>query len=225
MCQKCERQHFSCDEYAIDIIKKHNEATETCILQHDVFKFVNLDRRMLRRWVASVLWRAHVSSRPEFFDVDIGLQWASQIRKDMEVNGDFHYVDAIIEWLPDIVYAAAYGVYECNASPPKSQWAILVPHIKITAFIGTENLNQNRLRVLENNAFLDIPQKYLSLSHEFDNDDFVIVSKCYDQDLLQMFRQCIEAQKTNEISRKLLEKDMQRIAEAEHKRGIINERT
>jgi hypothetical protein len=50
-----------------------------------------VDKRKIRAFLASVLWRCSVSKQPEVADVSVGAVYEDKMRQDLLHGGDFGY--------------------------------------------------------------------------------------------------------------------------------------
>lgn len=209
LCDECETKQFACDDYAISTLKQHKEAKEVTIGQQGAFLFDSPNRRTLRRWMASVLWRASVSSQDIFKDVELEPAWATRIRDELAFDGDFNFIDAIVEWLQKPIYKAIYGVFE--VSPDQSQWQILVPNLKISVFMKKETDHGNLNSIPNTKPAL--PESLYSISSKYDAEKWAIPLKDDDADLCIMLVNARDAQSHNKASCKMLEKDVRHLLE------------
>lgn len=202
LCEECEKKQFACDNYAISMLKQHEGAKIVTIGQQSAFLFDSPDRRLLRRWIASVLWRASVSSQDIFNDVDLKPFWATKIHDELDSDDDFNFIDAIVEWLHKPIYQAIYGVYE--VSPDQSQWQILAPNLKISVFSRNESDYGNVNSSPSNKPGL--PESLYSISSKYGAEKWAILIKDDDDDLCAMLADVRDAQLHNQTSCKMLKK-------------------
>ena len=100
LCPECEERLKKYDTRACEVLRQCKTARMVNVLKdHSLIvftKFTILDRRLLRGFLASLLWRMSVTKQKEFFDVTIGEQYEDRIAKDILNDGSFSYVDALI---------------------------------------------------------------------------------------------------------------------------------
>lgn len=101
VCQSCEHEIFApLDEYAINVFSRmitakrwsKGEGTEIAV-------FESVDRRRLRAFLGSLLWRCSASVLPECRFVDIGRSYEKRIAEDLLSDGQLSYIDAITTYL------------------------------------------------------------------------------------------------------------------------------
>lgn len=101
LCDNCEHKYFNRpDTYAIEVFrdfkggKRHDlrfPDAERC--QYYIVKGV--DRRLLRAFFASVLWRFSVSNLDFAGTVHIGRKYEDRIAHDLMNDGPFNWIDAV----------------------------------------------------------------------------------------------------------------------------------
>lgn len=99
LCDECEHRYFYApDDYAICIYRDLQES-EAKVDQTNknlrYLRFGSVDRRMLRMFFASVLWRCSVAQCAELKDFSIGEVYERRIAADILSNGTFDYIDAV----------------------------------------------------------------------------------------------------------------------------------
>ena len=101
VCQSCEHEVFApLDEYAINVFSRmvsakrwrEGEGSEVAV-------FENVNRRMLRAFLGSLLWRCSASELPECRCIDVGRVYAERIAGDLLSEGKLSYIDAIVIYL------------------------------------------------------------------------------------------------------------------------------
>jgi len=101
LCDNCEHKYFYCpDAYAIELFRdlKGGEKQEMCSVdgrrcQYYIFRGV--DRRLLRSFFASVLWRFSVSNLDCVGTVNVGKIYEDRIAHDLKNDGSFNWIDAV----------------------------------------------------------------------------------------------------------------------------------
>lgn len=103
ICDDCEHAIFSpLDDYAIRIYNAMEGAKKIDLENREkipraakLIIYPTVDRRKLRMFFASVLWRCHISSQKELKDLEIGEYYAEKIRRDLIDKKEMNYIDAI----------------------------------------------------------------------------------------------------------------------------------
>ena len=101
LCQKCEHEIFApLDEYACKIlIRKDFQSSSSRDLTGRGVRILSgkgIERRLLRRFLASFLWRCSVSRVQEMAEVDIGNHYEVLIGRDLLDEKPCDYIDALI---------------------------------------------------------------------------------------------------------------------------------
>lgn len=100
-CDECEHKILApLDDYAVGVYRDKRKTTSIevkHITSRDwqLIVFDSVDRKSLRAFFASLLFRCSVSNLMELSNVSIGNKYESRIRSDLLNKGDFSYVDAI----------------------------------------------------------------------------------------------------------------------------------
>lgn len=99
ICHECEHNILApYDEYATKIYC-HGENAHVISADNapncKILVFEDVDRRLLRGFWASLLWRFSIARLPELEDFSIGPIYEERIRTDMLNNGDFEYIDSL----------------------------------------------------------------------------------------------------------------------------------
>lgn len=97
------------DDYAIKVIRDKKGAIRVDLPNEaplGMFVFEGVDKKKIRAFLGSVLWRCSVSKQPEVKDISIGNVYEERIRDDMLNDGDFSYVDMLLRYLTDPVHGA-----------------------------------------------------------------------------------------------------------------------
>ena len=126
VCDKCEHEILSpLDQYAIRIYRDQEKgermlihvSTRQCI---SCVIMPNVDRRKLRGFFASLLWRCSMSQYVAFDSIDIGKTYCSRIAKDLLSEGEFNYIDAFgYTYLPNEEDCIANGLLDGFVLPRK----------------------------------------------------------------------------------------------------------
>lgn len=134
LCLSCEHNIMApLDDYAIQIYRDFKDAVwfnvssfgqdikvvaeRNGIGCSNVGLIKNVDRRRLRAFFASLLWRCHVSTLQELSSVDIGQKYEKSIREDLLNDGNFEYIDAI-------AFSFTSSAHECLTMPFKKRYCV-----------------------------------------------------------------------------------------------------
>jgi hypothetical protein len=78
LCAECERKlNLNYDAYGIAVLRGHKGSVQQ--LAHTV-ELLNIDRRRLRMFILSVLWRISVSSHPNYSNIDLPHEFEEELR-------------------------------------------------------------------------------------------------------------------------------------------------
>ena len=99
LCDECEHRYFyEPDDYAIRIYRDLQESEAKVDQTNKSLRYLRfglVDRRLLRMFFASVLWRCSVAQCAELKDFSIGKVYERRISADILSNGAFDYIDAV----------------------------------------------------------------------------------------------------------------------------------
>ena len=99
LCDECEHRYFyEPDDYAIRIYRDLQESEAKVDQTNKNLRYLlfgSVDRRLLRIFFASVLWRCSVAQCAELKDFSIGKVYERRIAADILSNGTFDYIDAV----------------------------------------------------------------------------------------------------------------------------------
>ena len=125
-CQDCEHRYFQDpDDYGIKIYRdfkwaEHNEVLASNGQVGRWWLFPDVNRYLLRAFIASVLWRCSVSSQDGVRDFKLGDYYEDRIADDLKHGGRFEYVDAVaIVFEASNLPEAIQGVNESLILPQK----------------------------------------------------------------------------------------------------------
>lgn len=145
VCQNCEHDILEpLDDYAIKVLRdkqglfdqvSHPDAKDTKFL---VFK--DVDKRKLRHFFASVLWRVSVSKQLELKTTSLGSFYEEKIREDLYNEGNIDYLDIFTFFLTDPMHNAFFMPYRNKIKPMDTAidsqtvngWVLQFPNISIT---------------------------------------------------------------------------------------------
>ncbi len=112
LCHHCEQDILApLDDYAIRVIRDKEGAFRIDLpaeAQMGRWVFPEVDKRKIRAFIASVLWRSSVSQQLELKDVSIGEVYEERIRRDLQLCGKFDYVDMVLCYLTDPIHGAFF---------------------------------------------------------------------------------------------------------------------
>jgi len=110
LCDCCEHGIMQpLDDYAIKIIRDRIGAYRISLPSQDLtglWVFNGTNKRTLRAFIASILWRVSVSKQKELEDVSVGDAYEERLRQDLVRGGEFDYVDMLLIYLTDPMHAA-----------------------------------------------------------------------------------------------------------------------
>jgi len=144
LCDRCEHDVMEpLDNYAIKVIRDKTDAFRISVPAdpaHGVWVFNNADKRVIRAFIASVLWRSSVSRQLELKDVSIGGIYEERIRVDLLKKGDFNYVDMVLFYLMDPLHGGFFMPCRERLHPVDQRrdahningWRLQLPNILIT---------------------------------------------------------------------------------------------
>ena len=186
VCDKCEHDVLSpLDQYAIRIYRDFENGERilahastgqniSCMIIRDV------DRRKLRGFFASILWRCSMSQYVAFESIDIGKTYCSRIAKDLLSEGEFNYIDAFgYTYLPDEEDCIANGLLDGFVLPRKIRlsfegrsangYMIELPHLHFKVSIDQR---EHPLRIMDDTiSLVDGVLKDVSFSISSHNDN------------------------------------------------------
>ena len=112
LCHDCEHRIMQpLDDYGIRIIRDKHMAKAIELVPGNptrIWMFSDVDRRKLRAFFASVLWRVSVSRQKELVETSIGASYENRIASDLLHDGDCPYIDAFVFYLTDPVHNAFF---------------------------------------------------------------------------------------------------------------------
>ena len=194
LCLSCEHDIMApLDDHAIRIYRDFNDAAWFNVSSFDqnikvvaerngigdsnVGLMRNVDRRRLRAFFASLLWRCHVSTLRELSLVDIGQKYEKSIRKDLLNGGNFEYIDAI-------AFSFTSIVHECLTMPFKKRYCVngmeangytlQLPHLEFRVSIDQRRNPYDWGRVCFGVISDEICEGAMSLCQEYEKDNLLI---------------------------------------------------
>ena len=144
VCDECEHGIMqSLDDYAIQVIRDQKDAMHIQLRPDspmNMVVFECVDKRQIRAFIASVLWRCSVSKQLELRNISIGSVYEERIRDELLGKGEFSYIDAVIFYLTHPLHGAFYVPVRKRLRPlDKTRdfqningWIMQLPNISIT---------------------------------------------------------------------------------------------
>jgi len=144
ICDDCEHGVMEpLDSYAIKIVRDREGMFRVPLHPEtpmSLLVFDGVDKRMIRAFLASVLWRCSVSRQPEIYDISVGTVYERRIRNDLLHNGDFTYVDMVLFYLAHPMHGAFLLPTKKRLKPLDANrdwqtingWIIQFPNISLT---------------------------------------------------------------------------------------------
>jgi len=144
VCHYCEHTILApLDDYAIKVLRDKLGAKE--IIPHPddqglkLYVFDNIDKRKLRQFFASILWRVSVSKQLELQNISVGLQYEQKIQHDLLHDGTVDYIDVVVSLLSDPMHNAFFLPYRKKINPidyrrdsqPVNGWMLQLPNIEV----------------------------------------------------------------------------------------------
>lgn len=151
LCDSCEHGIMRpVDEYAIRVLRDRQGAERIDPVPSSktaLWMFSGLDRRKLRAFFASLLWRMSVSRQVELREISIGCAYEKRIRSDLLTGGDCGYVDVLVSFLTDPLHRAFFlpvrlGIKGPNPSSSQriNGWRVQLPGASITVSLDNRPL-------------------------------------------------------------------------------------
>ena len=167
LCDLCEHLILQpLDDYAIKILRDKESAIRVPIPSYDsarIWLFKNVNKRDIRAFIASVLWRCSVSQQLELKNICIGDVYEERIRQDLLNGGEFTYVDAWTVFMTDPLHSAFILPCRRKLLPLNSSrslqsvngWTLQFPNISMTVSLDK--------RPHPHNSFYSIPVSHSGL--------------------------------------------------------------
>ena len=126
VCDKCEHDILApLDECAVRVFSHHESSMRwNDDKGSEAAVFARVDRRNLRAYFASLLWRCSMSVLPEYSKFIIGKTYEERIAIDLLSNGEFSYIDAIVSYLKNELHGGMVisGRTRLGMRGSSSQW-------------------------------------------------------------------------------------------------------
>jgi hypothetical protein len=88
LCAGCEGMlNKKYDAYGLAVFRSHKGAT---LQEVDGVRFLRINRRRLRMFFLSVLWRISVSSHPNYSNIDLPFAWEEDLRSSLQDGRAIH---------------------------------------------------------------------------------------------------------------------------------------
>lgn len=140
LCPDCEKRIVSYDDYAIKIFRDKHFSFETSspkLPKTKLLIFEEIDKRKLRGFIGSLLWRISVSKQMEVANLSIGSVYEERIATDVLKGGDFSYVDVFSTYLEAPHHSVFFSPYKIKIDPinkqrdrqPINGWEITLPYL------------------------------------------------------------------------------------------------
>jgi len=131
------------DDYAIKVIRDRKGAFRIPLpakAPMGMLVFDGVDKRRIRAFLASVLWRCSVSKQLEVSNISIGEAYEGRIRQDLLASGEFSYVDMVLFYLTHPMHGAFFLPAQKRLRPLDTKrdyqmingWILQFPNISIT---------------------------------------------------------------------------------------------
>jgi len=166
ICHDCEHTYFEpLDDYAIKVLRDKQGVID--IITHDrdkdnrLYIFDNIDKKQLRHFFASILWRASISRQLEVKSLSIGQAYETRIRNDLLNDGPVDYIDAFVTFLTEPRHNAFFLPYRKKFRPidPKrdsqniNSWILQFPNIHVLLSMDKRRLpNRIYAKLTDNNG-------------------------------------------------------------------------
>jgi len=163
VCQDCERDILMpLDDYAIKVLRDKEGLIKiyTGNKNNKLYIFNNIDRKKLRLFFASVLWRVSISKQLEVKNLTVGKIYEERIRDDLLSNGAAEYIDVFVQFRTDPMHNAFFLPYRKKFKPIDKRrdtqningWILQFPNIHILLSMDQRHL-PNRIygKIADNN--------------------------------------------------------------------------
>lgn len=140
LCPNCETKIAVYDDYAIKIFRDKIysfEVSSPQLPETKLLLFCNIDKRKLRGFIASLLWRMSKSEQMEIAHISIGEKYEQLIANEIENEGNFNYVDVFSMFLKAPHHSAFFSPYKIKIDPidikrdsqAVNGWEITLPNL------------------------------------------------------------------------------------------------
>jgi hypothetical protein len=135
LCAKCDGVLGYYDDYAIEVCRRFKSDH---VVQGDMFSVLNVDGDKLAKFVLAVLWRASISSRPEFKKIALGPyeDLARDVLFGAKALSEIRAFEVIVSRFREIDNFDVEGVYTSPSSVSNlgvNGWGFAVSGFRIVA--------------------------------------------------------------------------------------------
>ena len=202
VCSDCERTCFSVDDYAIKILKRHEGGIDAGKDNHRLVVFPRLERRSLRKFFASLLWRGHVSKKEHVRHISIGA-YEPRIRNELLSDGPFDFLDAAVVYLDSQAHDCGASMQRIRFPGGVNGFRIILSHLNCLVSLDKRPLPAiARLSIRLNDS--EPIACSTSLASTDDGSAWAMLREELDPSLLATNISVLKSQAANPISRKLL---------------------
>ena len=212
VCHECEHGIMQpLDDYAIKVIRDQKDAMHIQLRPDSpmtIVVFESVEKRKMRAFIASVLWRCSVSKQLEVRNISIGSVYEDRIREDLLHQGEFSYIDVVLFHLTDPRHGAFFVPFRKRLRPLDKNrdsqningWILQLPNISITVSLDKRphphsmfynldsSLTGQKENILASTSLGENANKFRFFSLETDVQDGHIESLlqlCKDEKLMQ----------------------------------------
>ncbi len=163
LCRSCEKKISIYDDYAIKVFRDKEDSFEVISPNHNDSKlliFNSIDKRKLRGFIASLLWRISKSEQEEIASLSIEKNYERLIAEEIKNGGDFSYIDVFASVLTSYFHNSFLTPCEIVIDPidlkrdpfPVSGWEISLPNLLLRVSLDK--------REHPNNFYVCIPPEF-----------------------------------------------------------------
>ena len=197
LCSDCEKKLNIYDTYGVQILRDAKDAQVATLDGTDSKVWLTINRRLLRGFLASLLWRFSVSQLQECASMFLGSEYENKIAGDILNNGTFAYVDSILAFVKsnfsEIIRPPMATKVPCDYGEKIDGWVLMIPGVKIVVSMGATPrlLANNSLEVVLNGEKMNVSS---SINDSVNSIPFVIpelpmlaldsgeLERCYNKD-------------------------------------------
>lgn len=204
ICRMCEHKHFSEDDYGIQILKSHKDGRDVDIDGQRLIVFPTINRRTMRRFFASLLWRGHVSKLPYVRSVYLG-PYEERIRSELLNDGSFNFIDVWVTFWRATIHGSSIGIHPCRFKNGVRCYRILLPNLECIVSLGCDTMPavaRGSLLLPE----LGRTNASTSISDTEGNSAWLMLCQESNPNLSQIAFGVLKSQETNAASRKTIAK-------------------
>lgn len=205
LCESCEQKILQpLDDYAIKVLRDKRNAKIINLpkpLKLSIWYFNSIDKRIIRAFIASMLWRSSVSQQIELRNFSIDPTYEEKIRLDLLHQGSFDYIDIFLTYLTHPLHSAFF-VPSAKALIPIDKdrdnlqvngYLLQFPNISITVTLGNFPHPNRVFYVLDTTLTGEtMPLKVsTSLSHEGETYNFCVFQCSKYDELIKRIKETI----------------------------------